>query len=64
MVCNCCGKKIAETQQDYLYVKKQWGYFSDKDGSVFEMRICESCFDAWIWQFAVAPKVDEATELV
>lgn len=64
MVCNCCGKKIYETKQDYLYIKKQWGYFSDKDGSTFEMRICEECFDAWIRQFAVAPEVGETTELV
>lgn len=64
MVCNCCGKKLNEIEQDYLYVKKQWGYFSEKDGSVYEIRICEGCFDAWIRQMAVAPAVTEATELV
>lgn len=64
MVCNCCGKEIKKIEQDYLYVKKQWGYFSEKDGSVFEIRMCEPCFDAWIRQFAVAPQTEEATELV
>lgn len=32
MVCNCCGKEIEERKQDYIYIEKEWNYFSAKDG--------------------------------
>ena len=36
--CNSCGKKIETTdnikREDYLSIKKEWGYFSKKDGEI------------------------------
>ena len=36
--CNSCGKKIETTdstkREDYISIKKEWGYFSNKDGQI------------------------------
>ena len=55
MVCNCCGKEIEERKQDYIYIEKEWNYFSAKDGVKSKLRVCESCFDAWTKQFVIPP---------
>ena len=64
--CNCCGKEIWMEEnmryalEDYIVIEKIWGYFSKKDGTRQKMKICESCFDAWVGTFARHPEeVDE-----
>lgn len=69
LVCNCCGHKIpaypSPDARECVEITKKWGYFSDnKDGETHRFHICESCYDAWIATFAVAPEVTEDTELV
>ena len=63
MVCNCCGKEIEERKQDYIYIEKEWNYFSNKDGMKSKLRICEACFDAWTKQFVIQPLTEEVTEI-
>lgn len=68
--CNCCGKEIQfkeHTQiamEDYVTIDKSWGYFSDKDTIRQKMNICESCFDAWVSTFALAPEEIQEQELL
>ena len=40
MVCNCCGKEIEERKQDYIYIEKEWNYFSAKDRKRMELFFC------------------------
>ena len=66
--CNSCGKKIETTdnikREDYLSIKKEWGYFSKKDGEIHSIFLCESCYDIWTKQFKLPVKVEEQTELL
>ena len=47
--CNMCGKRIKEEagilKEDYLVIEKKWGYFSEKDGEIHKIRLCEECYD-------------------
>jgi hypothetical protein len=66
--CNCCGKKIRQENkvpmEDILYVKKSWGYFSKKDGSVHEFDLCEACYDHLVKQFVLPVKISRQKELL
>ncbi len=68
--CNCCGKEIRFHEngktalEDYIAIDKNWGYFSGKDGIRQKMIVCESCFDAWVEKFAIAPQEEEELELL
>lgn len=65
--CNKCGKEIVRDHHgndpDYLHVKKQWGYFSDKDLEIHEWNLCEECYDRFLKEFAVPVSAKEALEL-
>ena len=63
MVCNVCGNEIKE-KSDFVEIKKEWGYFSEKDTQIHEFRICERCYDRIVKQFEVPPKVTEKTEIL
>ena len=65
--CNLCGKEIIESgnlREDSLYIEKNWGYFSEKDGERHIIRMCETCYDMWIKSFKIPPHVEEVTELL
>lgn len=66
--CNSCGQRIEITnnrrKEDYLSIKKEWGYFSKKDGQIHTFFVCESCYDKWTEQFRLPVKVEEQTELL
>lgn len=54
--CNCCGKVINHKGgigEDYLEVKKAWGYFSSKDLTGHAFNLCEACYDKLISQFKI-----------
>lgn len=62
-MCHCCGNVIG--QNDYICIEKSWGYFSNnKDGQKHTIRLCESCYDAWIQNFKYSPDIEDVTELV
>lgn len=64
--CNMCGKTIKEEagvlKEDYLVIEKKWGYFSEKDGEIHKIRLCEECYDKWIKSFQIPPKIQDTTE--
>ncbi len=68
LCCNQCGKEIRIEQgiarEDFLTVKKKWGYFSKKDGRQDEFCLCEACYDRLIAGFLVPVTEKEMTELV
>ena len=47
--CNVCGKKLfvekGILKEDAFEAKKQWGYFSKKDGMLHSFVVCEKCYD-------------------
>ena len=55
IICNKCGKEIEViqgiAQEDYLAVKKRWGYFSDKDNQEDTFDLCEDCYDELVASF-------------
>lgn len=63
-LCNVCGKQLDASREDYLYIEKEWGYFSAKDGRRDRIRICESCYDRWMEQLSIPVDTGDVTELV
>lgn len=68
IICNKCGKKLEENAaivlEDFISIKKEWGYFSKKDGIVWEMVLCENCADWLEKQMVVPVKKRNLTELI
>lgn len=68
IVCNGCGKEIEIVNgiagQDYLSIKKEWGYFSGKDGKAQELVLCEDCWDELLSRLKVPVLTTEVTELM
>lgn len=66
--CNICGKEVKKEngflKEDFLMVKKEWGYFSKKDIEMHSFQICEECYDKWIATFAVPIDRRKVTEVV
>ena len=49
--CNKCGRELLQNQEEYLTIKKQWGYFSGVDQKVYRFHICEECFAKMLSEF-------------
>lgn len=68
IICNNCGREIQEkngiSREDYLYIRKEWGYFSEKDGKIHEFILCEKCYDDIIGDFQKPIKITEVTEFM
>lgn len=66
--CNMCGKKIEQKQdmpiEDFISIKKSWGYFSKKDGTVQEFDLCEECCDTLIRGFQIPVTETEQKEML
>ena len=65
--CNYCGRKLRldrSPREDVFVGRKEWGYFSKKDGQIHTFFVCESCYDKWTEQFRLPVKVEEQTELL
>ncbi len=66
--CNACGRKFVASKEvlkeDGLFVKKDWGYFSNKDLQVHEFVLCERCYDEMIKKFKIPVKVSEKNEII
>ena len=65
--CNGCGRKLRVEnnilREDVFEGKKQWGYFSKRDGEIHSFLLCEACYEDMVKKFAIPPVVTEATEL-
>ena len=68
IVCNKCGKCLKKEHgvilEDFLYIKKTWGYFSKKDGVCHNFILCEECYDKIVQGFAIPPQEVDVTELI
>ncbi len=67
LICNGCGRVLKYDngilREDVFEGRKQWGYFSRRDGEIHSFLLCEECYDKMVGQFVVPPEVEEATEL-
>lgn len=49
ILCDCCGESCSITEpvveHEYAELTATWGYFSDQDGSQFNIDLCENCFN-------------------
>jgi len=68
IICNSCGKEIKMengiVQEDYLSIRKEWGYFSRKDGEIHQLILCENCYDNITEMFQRPVLATEITEYV
>ncbi|RZS91852.1 hypothetical protein [Cuneatibacter caecimuris] len=66
--CNGCGKPLAHRngmpREDALYVTKEWGYFSGRDGELHRFCLCQSCYEKMLRQFQIPVQVEELAELM
>lgn len=64
--CNMCGKTIVfgegHDKEDYVLIQKEWGYFSNKDGRKYTIRMCEDCFDRLTSDCVISPEIENVTE--
>ena len=61
-ICNCCGRVLE--QEEYINIEKQWGYFSDRDGTIQRGKICEECFERIAKTFKIPLEEELLTELL
>ena len=61
-----CGRKIVfgekHNKEDYVLILKEWGYFSDKDGKKYTLRMCENCYDKLVAACVIPPEIENVTE--
>ncbi len=57
VLCNKCGRELKKENgilhEDGLFVRKEWGYFSQKDLCIHSFNLCEACYDEMISGFAI-----------
>ena len=67
IVCNRCGKETFTQRgllkEDFVSIDKNWGYFSDKDGEIHRIDLCESCYDEFCKSFKIQPTIEQNNEL-
>lgn len=68
VLCNCCGKKIIVldgiVREGVVSWNPMWDYFSERDGEVHHLDICEDCYNSWIKQFRIAIEIEDTIELL
>ncbi|MBO5087850.1 MAG: hypothetical protein J6C01_04180 [Lachnospiraceae bacterium] len=66
--CNKCGHEIkfinGIAHEDYVFVSKEWGYFSQKDGKTQEFVLCEGCVEKLEREFAIPAVWKDTTEML
>ncbi len=57
IICNKCGKEIKAVderiEEGVASLEIEWGYFSNKDGEIHQIDLCESCYDELVEQLKV-----------
>lgn len=50
IICDVCGSNCTDDNcgTECAFIDALWGYCSKKDGSKFDIQICEVCFDSTI----------------
>lgn len=66
VICNGCGRTLRMEngicREDFLEIRKKWGYFSAKDMEKHSFRLCEDCYDKLIQALTIPPQIVEDTE--
>lgn len=66
--CNKCGRQIEMkngiAHEDYIFVHKEWGYFSTKDGKTQEFVMCENCIKKLEDDFAIPCHWENTIEML
>jgi len=59
--CNACGRGVSKDAsgyfEDHISLTKAWGYHSPYDGEIHAIDICVDCYQDWIKDFEIQPKV-------
>lgn len=60
--CNSCARHIEKDNigyfEDYIALKKRWGYHSPYDGECHSIDLCTDCYRAWVSDFKMPPQVE------
>ena len=66
--CNRCGRRMEGPDgtpvEEGILVEKSWGYFSEKDGEIHSVDLCESCYDLLVQDFQIPPEKKEQKVLI
>lgn len=66
--CNQCGKELLVedgiVKEGCFHTEYAFDYFSKKDGFIYSLDLCESCFDAWIKGFQKPVQITETKEFL
>lgn len=66
--CNQCGKELVVEEgivkEGCFSVDYEFDYFSNKDGYIYSMDLCEECFDKWIKGFRNPVEIMEIKEFL
>ena len=66
--CNQCGKELVVEEgivkEGCFSVDYEFDYFSNKDGYIYSMDLCEKCFDKWIKGFQNPVEIMEIKEFL
>lgn len=67
VICNCCGRELnmngCHVSEGVLRVRKDWGFFSEKDLKRHEFDLCEKCYDNMIETFQIPVMESEVLEV-
>ena len=68
VLCNCCGRELSMTgrhvAEGVLHVRKDWGFFSEKDLVRHEFDVCEQCYDKMIARLLIPVEEIEEKEIL
>ncbi len=68
VVCNQCGKQLKVEggilKEGCFSAEHAFDYFSEKDGYIYGLDLCEKCFDTWIKGFKVPVRISETREFL
>lgn len=68
VICNNCGKRMIVEggilREGAISINHAWDFFSEKDGEVHHLDLCEACYDLMVSQLRIAPDVEEQVEFV
>lgn len=67
ILCDCCGMSCkAKTHHklkefEFATLNASWGYYSDSDGKVYRIELCEKCFYDVIAHLKLHPEKNSAS---
>ena len=66
--CNQCGRELVVQdgilKEGCFSVDYPFDYFSNKDGYIYSLDLCEECFDKWIKGFQNPAQITEMKEFL